>query len=144
MPAEDGKVRRIGPHVVVAMPAEIDAANASRISQGLLSAVSLGAAVVIIDMSGTTFCDSAGVQAIIAAHRQAAADGTQLRLVATAVLRILTLLGIGQLIPLYPTLDAALAGTPPAQAGTADRRDEPGGTTASGDPQAHDASRPGA
>jgi anti-sigma B factor antagonist len=102
---------------VVAMPAEIDAVNAGEIRQGLLSAVGLGAEVVVVDMSGTTFCDSAGVQAIIDAYRQAAANGTQLRLAAMAVLRILTIVGVGQLIPIYPTLEAALAGTssPPGQ-----------------------------
>ena len=78
---------------MAAVPAEIDAANADKIRQGLLPAASLGAAVVVIDMSGTTFCDSAGVQPIIDAYRQAAANGTQLPLVATAVLRILTLWG---------------------------------------------------
>jgi anti-anti-sigma factor len=136
MRTEDGKVEWVGPHAVVAMPAEIDAANAGRIRQGLLSAAGLGAAVVVIDMSETTFCDSAGVQAIIAAYRQAAANGAELRLVATAVLRILTLVGVGQLVPIYPTVEAALAGAPPAQADPADPGDEPGGTTASGGPQA--------
>jgi anti-anti-sigma factor len=96
------------------MPAEIDAANADKIRQGLLPAVSLGAAVVVIDMSGTTFCDSAGVQAIVAAYRQAAATGTELRLVATAVLRIFTIVGIGEVVPIYPSREAALAGTSPA------------------------------
>jgi anti-sigma B factor antagonist len=66
-------------------------------------------AVLIIDMGEMTFCDSAGVGAVIAAYRQATATGTELRLVATAVLRILTLVGADQLIPIYPTLDAALA-----------------------------------
>ena len=61
-------------------------------------------------MSGTTFCDSAGLKAILAAHAQAAKIGTELRLVATAVLRIMTIVGIDQLIPIYPTLEAALAG----------------------------------
>ena len=114
MPSQDCKVRWIGPHAVAAVPAEIDAVNADKIRQGLLSAVSLGAAVVVIDMSGTTFCDSTGVQAIIAAYRQTAENGTELRLVATAVLRILTLVGVGQLIPIYPSLEVALAGTSPA------------------------------
>jgi anti-sigma B factor antagonist len=136
MPTQDCQIRWVGPHAVAAVPAEIDAANAERIRQGLLPAASLGAAVVVIDMSETTFCDSAGVQPIIAAYRQAAANGTQLPLVATAVLRILTLVGVGQLLPIYPTLEAALAGTPPAHASTPDPGDEHGGTTASGDPQA--------
>jgi anti-sigma B factor antagonist len=116
MPAHDYGARWAGQHAVVAVPAEIDVANAGEVRHGLLAAASLGAAVLVIDMSETTFCDSAGVQGIIAAHQQAAAAGTQLRLVAPAVQRILTLIGIDQLVPLYPTLEAALAGTSPAQA----------------------------
>jgi anti-sigma B factor antagonist len=118
------------------MPVEIDAVNAGQIRQGLMSAVGLGAAVVVIDMSGTTFCDSAGVQAIVDAYRQAAANGTQLRLAAMAVLRILTIVGVGQLVPIYPTLEAALAGTSPLPASTSDPGDGSGATPAGGDPQA--------
>jgi anti-anti-sigma factor len=95
-------------------------------SHKLLSALGLGAAVVVIDMSATTFCDSAGVQAIITAYRHAAANGTQLRLVATTMLRILALVGADQLVPIYPTLDAALADAPPAQASMPDPGYEPG------------------
>lgn len=113
MPAEDFKVQWVGPHAVITMPAEIDAVNAEKIRQDLLSAVGLGAAVVVVDMSETTFCDSSGVQATIAAYRQAAANGTEFRLVATAVLRILTVVGVSQLIPIYPTLESALAGPSP-------------------------------
>jgi anti-anti-sigma factor len=123
MSAEGYEVRWIGRQAVITLPAEIDVINAGEVRQGLLSAASNGAPVLIIDMSGTTFCDSAGVQALIAVHKRAAATCTQLRLVATAVLRILTLVGIGQLIPLYPTLEAALADAPAAEASPR----EPGG-----------------
>jgi anti-sigma B factor antagonist len=126
MAAEGYKLRWVGQHAVVGMPAEIDVTNVEEIRQALLSAAlsaaSHDAAVLVIDMSGTTFCDSAGVQAIIATRKQAAASGTQLRLAATGVLRILTLVGIDQLIPVYPTLEEALAGTPAAQASTRDPR----------------------
>ena len=56
-------------------------------------------------MSGTTFCNSAGVHAIITAHRQITKTHTQFRLVATAVLRIFKLVGADQLTPTYPTLE---------------------------------------
>jgi anti-sigma B factor antagonist len=114
--AEDDKIRWIGQHAVITMPTEIDATNADQIRQALLAAASQDAPVLIIDMSETTFCDSAGVQAIIAAHKQAEMTGTQLWLVTTAALRILPLTGVDQLVPIYPTLEAALAGTPAAQA----------------------------
>lgn len=114
---EDYAIRWSGPQAIIGMPAEIDATNADEIRLALLSAASHDAAVLIIDMTETTFCDSAGVHAIFAAQKQAAATGTQLRVAATAVLRILTVTGADQLIPLYPTLDAALAGTPAGQPG---------------------------
>jgi|SRR2546423_252561 anti-sigma B factor antagonist len=129
MSAGDYEVRWIGRQAAVAMPAEIDVANADEIHRALVSAASLGAPVLIVDMSGTTFCDSAGVHAIIAAYKQAAAVDTQLRLVAPAVMRILTLVGVDQLVPLYPTLQAALAGAPSAQTNMRDLGDEPGETT---------------
>ena len=123
MTAEGGGLRWMGEQAVVTAPAEIDAANAGEIRQALLAAASHDAAVLIIDMSATTFCDSAGVQAIIDTYNQAAATHTQLRLVATAVLRILTLVGVDQLTPIYPTLEAALAGAPAAAATVPDPDD---------------------
>jgi len=123
MTAEGGGLRWMGEQAVVTAPAEIDAANAGEIRQALLAAASHDAAVLIIDMSATTFCDSAGVQAIIDTYNQAAATQTQLRLVATAVLRILTLVGVDQLTPIYPTLEAALAGAPTAAASVPDPDD---------------------
>jgi anti-sigma B factor antagonist len=123
MTAEGGGLRWMGELAVVTVPAEIDATNASEVRQALRAAAGQNAAVLIIDMSGTTFCDSAGVQAIIATYNQAAAAHIQLRLVATAVLRILTLVGVDQLVPIYPTLEAALAGTPTAAASARDPDD---------------------
>ena len=122
MTAEGGQLRWMGEQAVVTVPAEIDTINAGEVRQALLAA-SHDATVLIIDMSGTTFCDSAGVQAIIDTYNQAAATRTQLRLVATEVLRILTLVGVHQLIPIYPTLEAALAGTPSAAASARDPDD---------------------
>ena len=123
MTAEGGGLRWMGRQAVVTVPTEIDTINAGEVRQTLLAATSRDATVLIIDMSGTTFCDSAGVQAIIDTYNQAAATRTQLRLVATEVLRILTLVGVDQLIPIYPTLEAALAGTPAAAASTRDPDD---------------------
>jgi anti-sigma B factor antagonist len=128
MTAEGSGLRWMGEQAVVTVPAEIDATNASEVRQALLAAAGQDAAVLIIDMSGTTFCDSAGVQAIITTSNQAAAAHIQLRLVATAVLRILTLVGVDQLVPIYPTLEAALAGTPTAAASARDPDDHSTGS----------------
>lgn len=112
MTAEDAQFRRMGEQAVVTMPTEIDAVNASAVRQALLALPTHGTAVLIIDMSGTLFCDSAGIQVIVEAYRRATATRTTLRLVATEVRRVLTLIGVDRIIPIYPTLDEALAGEP--------------------------------
>jgi anti-sigma B factor antagonist len=115
----DYEVNALGPCAVIRMPAEIDVTNTDQVRSALLAAVKKAAGkktgvtkdprCLIIDMGGTTFCDSSGVQALLAAHRDAAAAGTRLWLVAPLVERILTLVGIDQLIPTYPTIESAQA-----------------------------------
>jgi anti-sigma B factor antagonist len=123
---EEYPLRQLGPHAVIAMPAEIDMTNADQVGQALLAAAGPGVAVLIIDMSRTTFCDSAGVHAVISAYRHATTTGTQLRLVATTVLRIFSVIGADEVIPLYGTLEEALADAAPATATSGDHRDGPG------------------
>jgi anti-sigma B factor antagonist len=102
------------PAVIIALPAEIDMATAGGAGQQLGSAAAGGARTVIADMTATTFCDSSGIGMLVRAHKQAAANGTQLRLVvpATAVLRSLTLACLDHLLPIYPSLSMALAAGP--------------------------------
>ena len=107
-PQQRRQIRLAGRHVVISTPAEIDVTNASQIRQALTRAAT-DAAVLIVDMSETTFCDLAGVQAIVAAHQHAAMGGAQLTLVAESVPRIFALSGADQLIPVHPGVDAALA-----------------------------------
>ena len=69
--------------IVVALPESIDICNAARVTEELTSAVSRGS-VVIINMSASTFCDCAGAHAIVRAHKRAADNGAEVRLVVTA------------------------------------------------------------
>jgi anti-anti-sigma factor len=77
-----------GPHqlpaVVVALPAEIDMANAGRVGQQLGSAFAPSIKTVITDVTATRFCDSSGISMLVRACTQAAANRTTLRLVAPA------------------------------------------------------------
>ena len=99
------------PAVVVALPAEIDMANADQLGRQLGSAFSPSVRTVIADMTATTFCDSSGIKMLLAARKQAVANRTQLRLAvpSTAVRRTLTLMRMDQLVPIHPTLSQALA-----------------------------------
>jgi anti-anti-sigma factor len=96
--------------VVVTLPAEIDITNADRIGEELGSAIDRGAGIVVADMTGTRFCNSSGISTLVLAHRQAAANHAELRLVvlSAAVLRALKLVRMDCLLPIYPSLAAAL------------------------------------
>src|SRR5437870_139998 len=94
------------------LPAEVDVSNADQIRQDLAAVVTQDASLVIVDMSTTTFCDSAGVTALVRAVRQANASGAGLRLAtsAPAVTRVLAVTGVDRLIEIFPSVAAAMAG----------------------------------
>ena len=60
---------------VVSAPAEIDVANAEQLRTVLLEAGRRGHARVVVDMTRTRFCDSAGFSALAEAHMRAMAAG---------------------------------------------------------------------
>jgi anti-sigma B factor antagonist len=95
---------------VVSLPAEVDISNADEIREELLAVINCGAEVMIVDMSKTSFCDSAGVGALVRAFRRATSGGTKMRLVIAGppVERVLTLTGIDRLIEIYPSVAAAV------------------------------------
>jgi anti-anti-sigma factor len=95
----------------VTLPAEVDVSNAEQIRRDLAVVVAQDASLVIADMSTTTFCDSAGVTALVRAVRQANASGAGLRLAASApaVTRVLGITGVDRLIDIYPSVAAAMA-----------------------------------
>jgi anti-anti-sigma factor len=96
---------------VIRLPAEIDIANAGYVKDLLLAEVLPGRDVVIADLSGTFFCDCAGVSALIDAGRGATRAGVELRVVAQyrSVLRTFELAGLGACLPVYPTVSVASA-----------------------------------
>jgi anti-sigma B factor antagonist len=77
-------------------PEEIDIANAAGLRAALLEAAGPGSAMVVVDMSRTRFCDSAGLTALVEGDRRARAEGGEVRLVIVpgAVARIVALTGV--------------------------------------------------
>jgi anti-anti-sigma factor len=94
---------------VVVAPEEIDISNAGGLRAALLEAARSGRTVVV-DLSQTEFCDSAGLNVLVRAYQRAEADGGDLRLVITRapVLRLLSVTGLRQVIPYYDSLEQAL------------------------------------
>ena len=103
-----------GRTAVVTATGEIDLTNAEGLRDALLSALNEGALGLVVDMTATTFIDSAGVTALVRASRRAAATEATVRLavIAPAVLRVLNLVGIDQLVQVYPSVADAVASLP--------------------------------
>jgi anti-sigma B factor antagonist len=95
---------------VVTAPEEVDLANAALLQEALAEAAGPGQALVVVDMSRTRFCDSAGLNALVAANRRARAEGGEVRLVVTgeSVIRIFQLTGVDRVVPVYASLEEAL------------------------------------
>ena len=95
---------------VIPLPPEIDIANAEQVRADLVTAIDQGYAVVVADMSRTSFCDCAGVAELLSAGSYAASLGAQLRIAARAkpVLRTFELTGLRLALPVYRSSLAAL------------------------------------
>jgi anti-sigma B factor antagonist len=108
----------IGQVAVVTLPAEIDVTNADIVREELLGVLNQGATLLIADLSKTSFCDSAGVSALVRAFRRATAGTGAMRLVVStqAVERVLSITGVDRLVETFPSVAASLAG-PDGQGG---------------------------
>ncbi len=136
MSQEPFPVLWIGQVAVVTLPAEIDVTNADTVREKLLSVLNQGAALLIADLSKTSFCDSAGVSALVRTFRRATTSAAAMRLVVgtPTVQRVLSITGVDRLLDIFPSVAASLAGPgePSGQPGRADQA-QPGDPTAKAD-----------
>jgi anti-sigma B factor antagonist len=96
---------------IVTTPQEIDITNANGLRAALQQAEATGGGTLVVDMSRTRFCDSAGLHALVEAHKRAMSQGGQVLLVATgpAVLRLLEITGVDQVLARFAAVAEALA-----------------------------------
>lgn len=155
-PEDAYPVRWAGRQALVALPEHIDVSNAGLIREELLTVINRGAESLIADMTATLSCDHAGADAVARAYQRAVVSRTELRLVVTSgvVLRMLGMTGVGRLVPVYPSVEAALAARSPSANATltvakaastrgSRRRSRPGLTLAQGRPGSAAAMSPG-
>ena len=95
---------------VVVAPPEIDITNADGFRVTLLEASAAANSVLVVDLSGTDFCDSMGLNVLVREHERAEAAGGAVFLAAPgeAVRRIFQVTGIDRFLRTSPSLDAAL------------------------------------
>jgi anti-sigma B factor antagonist len=107
---------RVGEAAVISLTGEVDGATAPRLREVVLDALSApDTDVVVVDLTDVTFLSSAGLGALVEAHRAAHRRSEPLRVVvdhARPVLRPLQLAGLDQVLTLFHFLDTALHGDP--------------------------------
>lgn len=96
---------------VVAFPEEFEFYNAGEVAERLRAAIAPGITVVVADLTRTAFCDSSGLRIMLLARDWATDDNVELRLAVPPgpTLAVLKLVTLDELLPIYPSLDAALA-----------------------------------
>ena len=96
---------------VVTTPEQVDITNADGLRAALLGSAERGHSSVVVDMSRTEFCDTAGLHALVAGHKRALAEGGELRLVTAraAVQRIFAITGLNRVIPGFASLQEAVS-----------------------------------
>ncbi|HEY7325790.1 MAG TPA: STAS domain-containing protein [Streptosporangiaceae bacterium] len=95
--------------VILALPTEIDITNCDSVAAALADSID-NAPLVIADMTGTAFCDSAGMQVLLAAHQRAVARACGLRVAVRpgdSVARVLAIIGLDRILDVYASVENA-------------------------------------
>lgn len=98
---------------LVRLQGEIDVVSRQQFEKAMFDVIDTGVPVVV-DMRQVTFCDSTGLNAIVAANRRARERGTVIALIALPerVQRVFRITGIDKFVPVYETLGGALNALP--------------------------------
>ncbi|MBN9748176.1 anti-sigma factor antagonist [Amycolatopsis sp. A1MSW2902] len=113
-PARDFRVERADrpPVAVLAVYGEVDMVTAPLLTAAVDEALAGAPPVLVLNLAAVEFLASAGLTALVTIA-QRPASGASLRIVASgrATMRPIQLTGLEQTLPLYPTVDAASAGS---------------------------------
>jgi anti-anti-sigma factor len=112
-PAAEVTVELHDASVVARLSGEIDMANAGYVHDELLRSVPNGAIRLVIDLSQTTYLDSAAIALLFDLAKRLGRRRQALCLVLPAgspLERVLTLTEVGSVAPIHQSLDSALAG----------------------------------
>jgi anti-sigma B factor antagonist len=96
---------------IVEVAGDLDFGTAPRLREVLLELHQAARDLVIVEMSAADFMDSSGLGALLSGVKRAAAAGGVLVLAGAPerVLRVLRVTGVVQVLPVFATLDEALA-----------------------------------
>lgn len=104
---------------VVTVGGEIDLYTAPQLRDELVGSLEEGTRRLLVDMSGTEFCDSTGISVLLAGMKRAREKDGDLEIVAPrpAVMKVLEVTGLHEVFTIHPDLDVlpVVAGTGSAQ-----------------------------
>jgi anti-anti-sigma factor len=96
---------------VVSVAGEIDASNSGEISDRLRAALSNRSEVLVVDLTGTTYIDSAGLNILFELAIALRERQQQLHLVVgrpSPIARMVAIVGLDAAVPTHPTRASAL------------------------------------
>lgn len=105
-----------GDRVIASIQGEIDGSNASEVRRAVVENVPASARAVLLDLTGTSYIDSAGVELVFELARRLTARRQQLALVVpdgSGVRRVLELCDVGSVARVGPTRVEAAAALAP-------------------------------
>ena len=104
---------------VVTVGGEIDLYTAPQLRDELVGSLEEGTRRLLVDMSGTEFCDSTGISVLLAAMKRAREKDGDLEIVAPrpSVMKVLEVTGLHEVFTIHSDLDVlpVVAGTGSAQ-----------------------------
>jgi anti-sigma B factor antagonist len=100
-----------GRTVVLSVSGSLDMLTSPNLEIAVDSALSKGPSALIVDLTDVDFLASHGMGVLVATHHRVGADVAYLVVAdGPATARPLTLIGISEIIDIYPTLSQALVG----------------------------------
>lgn len=96
--------------VVLSISGEVDLANASSLRAQLKAAIETRKHLIVVDLKDLRYIDSCGIHALLDTHHAVARNGCSIALAAvpSMVQRIFKIVGLAQMIPVFPTVETAV------------------------------------
>ena len=106
------KTRHVGEAAVVEAVGEVDVFTAPVLDREIVAQLSDGHARLVVDLSSVSFLDSTGLGVLVKGLKGARESGGGLHLVVTSprIRKIFDITGLDAAMPLFDTVDDALAG----------------------------------